>query len=63
MRMGVSRINAQGMLEDLGEAPEGAIVLLHACAHVRPSPSRDAARASHVPGLACAHACMRLLKQ
>lgn len=26
-------VQKQGLLEDLGSAPSGAIVLLHACAH------------------------------
>ena len=37
-------VGRQGMIEDLRRAPEGAIVLLHACAHnptgVDPSPAQ-----------------------
>ena len=32
----------QGMLEDLGQAPRGSIILLHACAH---NPVRNQASA------------------
>ena len=35
----------QGMIEDLKAAPEGAIVLLHACAH-NPTGKSTAARCS-----------------
>ena len=52
----------QGMLEDLGRAPQGSIVLLHACAH---NPVRDLASAeestptlSPLLGVVCATHCL-----